>query len=196
MKPEPEMGPADVNVSEDHVWLLLLHKNILSLEIVEENASKSLLMVRKGTLHVNVLRTPLQMITVLTLSNYVCYCALYWCWHLFCDGPGKLKRKTAKPCIYCTWIALLMYKLVRVTVKIWLLITSDTVFNAIIMFILWCRCYSSVANVMPLKSYNHTLHGTWLKVRDVMMPSVHYVMFLLKQYGHIKRQKPIKPVIW
>ena len=49
LKPEPERrafqhsprGPADVNVSEKHVWSLLLHKNILSLENFEQNASKS-----------------------------------------------------------------------------------------------------------------------------------------------------------
>ena len=44
LKPEPERrgfqhlpkGPADVNVSEKHVWSLLLHKNILSLDGFEK----------------------------------------------------------------------------------------------------------------------------------------------------------------
>ena len=34
-------GPADVNVSEKHVWSLLLHKNIFLLENLGDNASKS-----------------------------------------------------------------------------------------------------------------------------------------------------------
>ena len=61
--------PADVNVSERHGWSLLLHKIILSLENVGENASKIFfpvpIMARKGKLPVNVLKTPLpkQMIT-------------------------------------------------------------------------------------------------------------------------------------
>ena len=41
-------SPADVNVSENHVWSLLLHKNILSLE----NASKNFfvhIMPQKGS---------------------------------------------------------------------------------------------------------------------------------------------------
>ena len=46
LNPEPERrwfqhlprGPADVNVSEKHVWSLLLHKNILSLENFREIA--------------------------------------------------------------------------------------------------------------------------------------------------------------
>ena len=49
LKPQPERrgfqhlprGPADVNVSKKHVWLLLLHKNIFfSLENFEKIALK------------------------------------------------------------------------------------------------------------------------------------------------------------
>ena len=36
-----QRGPADVNLSEKHVWSLVLHKNILSLENLWENDSKS-----------------------------------------------------------------------------------------------------------------------------------------------------------
>ena len=49
LKPEPVRqgfqhllrGPADVHVSEKHVWSLLLHKNIFSLKRFGENASQS-----------------------------------------------------------------------------------------------------------------------------------------------------------
>ena len=61
-RPEPERrgfqylprGPADVNVSEKHVWSLLLHKTFFSLENFEETASKSSLIVWKSMLPVNV----------------------------------------------------------------------------------------------------------------------------------------------
>ena len=57
-------GPSDVNVLENHFWSLFLHKNILSLENFGENVSKSsffpvTIMVRKGMLPANVLKTPL-----------------------------------------------------------------------------------------------------------------------------------------
>ena len=70
-KPEPERqrfqhiprGPADVNASGKHVWSLLLHKNILTLENFERMLRKVLfsvpIMERKGKLHVNVLKMPL-----------------------------------------------------------------------------------------------------------------------------------------
>ena len=48
LKPEPERrgfqyllrGPADVNLSEKHVWSLLLHKNILKLNTSEKMCQK------------------------------------------------------------------------------------------------------------------------------------------------------------
>ena len=48
----------------------------------------------------------------------------------FYDGPGMLIRKTAKPCINSTWIALLIHGFVLV--KAWLLIVCDAAFYAII----------------------------------------------------------------
>ena len=47
----------------------------------------------------------------------------------FYDGPGMLIRKTAKPCMNSTWIALLINGFVLV--KTWLLIARDTAFNVI-----------------------------------------------------------------
>ena len=44
----------------------------------------------------------------------------------FCDGPGMLIRKNAKPYINSTWIALLIHGFVPV--KTWLLIACDTAF--------------------------------------------------------------------
>ena len=51
--------PSRCCVSEKHIWSLLLHKNILSLEHFGENASKSSffpvpIMARKGTLPANI----------------------------------------------------------------------------------------------------------------------------------------------
>ena len=60
--PNLPRGPADVNVSEKHVWSLVLHKNIFLLENFGENASKCLFvystLALKGTLPANVLKTP------------------------------------------------------------------------------------------------------------------------------------------
>ena len=48
----------------------------------------------------------------------------------FCDGPGMINLKTAKPCINSMWIALLIHGFVQV--KTWLLTACDTAFYAII----------------------------------------------------------------
>ena len=48
----------------------------------------------------------------------------------FYDGPGILVRKSAKPCINSTWIALLIHGFVLV--KTWLLKVCSTTFYAII----------------------------------------------------------------
>ena len=57
-------GPADVNVSEKHVWSLLLHENIFFAGKLRKNCFKKFflpipIMARKSTLPANVLKTPL-----------------------------------------------------------------------------------------------------------------------------------------
>ena len=81
------MGPADVNVSERHVWSLLLHKNIFLLENFRENASKRSFFVYstlalKDTLPANA-ASRAETNVMLTARNYVCYCTCYWWWHQF-----------------------------------------------------------------------------------------------------------------
>ena len=70
---------------------------------------------------------------MMTSRNYICYCARYWWIVSFCDGPGMLICKTAKPCINSMWIALLIHGFVPV--KTWLLIAWDTAIYAIMDFI-------------------------------------------------------------
>ena len=110
LKPEPERrgfqhlprGPADVNVSEKHVWSLLLHKNILSLENLGEVASRSSffpvrIMVRKSTLPANVLE---MMLPGQRLTSSWRHEITFAIMHItdddvsFCDGPGILIHKT------------------------------------------------------------------------------------------------------
>ena len=122
LKPEPERlgsphiwrGPADVNVSEKHVWSLLLHKNILSLKNFRQKAFFPLsIMARKGTLPANVLKTPLPGQRLMSSWRHK---NTFPTVHAsdddvsFCDSPKRqiLIRKTAKLCISSTWIALLM----------------------------------------------------------------------------------------
>ena len=63
------------------------------------------IVARKGTWHVTASTASTNVI--LTSRNYVSLCAHYWWWRkLLC--PGMLIRKTAKPCINSTWIALIM----------------------------------------------------------------------------------------
>ena len=81
LKPELERWgfPADVNVSENHVCLLLLHRNILSLENILGNVSNSSFFpVLIGTLGTASNKANNNF---LTSRNYVCYCARYWWWH-------------------------------------------------------------------------------------------------------------------
>ena len=146
LKPKPERrgsqhlprGPADVNVSEKHVWSLLLYRNIFSLENFVENASKSYfpvpIMARKATLPANVLKSPLPgQILTSCWRHEITFAAVHV--HVtddnvsFCDGPRMRIRKTAKPCINSAWIALLIHGFVQV--KTWLLIACDTAFYAI-----------------------------------------------------------------
>ena len=48
----------------------------------------------------------------------------------FCDGPGMIILKIAKPCINSTWIALLIHGFVPI--KTWPLTVCDTAFYTII----------------------------------------------------------------
>ena len=137
LKPEPERGPADINVSEKHVWSLLLHKNILSVENFGENAPKSSFSctynVQKGTLPANILKTPLpgQRLTS-SWRHKITFTSVHGTDGNvnFCDCPRMLVRKTPKPCITSMWIALLINGLVPV--KTLLLTVSKTAFYAII----------------------------------------------------------------
>ena len=57
-------GPADVNVSEKHVWSLLLHKTFLIARKLWKNCFKNFflpvpIMARKSMLPANVLKTPI-----------------------------------------------------------------------------------------------------------------------------------------
>ena len=122
-----------ISITEKHVWSLLLHKNTLSLENVGENASKSsfflYLQWRWKAVTCEHFENPASRAktnVILTSQNYVRYCAYHWLW---CQFLWMLIRKTAKPCINSTSIALVIHGFVPV--KTWLLIACDTVFYAI-----------------------------------------------------------------
>ena len=78
----------------------------------------------------------------------------------FYDGPGMLIRKTTKPCINSTWIALWIQGFVLV--KTWLLIAwCDTAFYAIMSFKKFhalmvvfecCTCWAVVLRVVLLSA--------------------------------------------
>ena len=138
LKPEPERwgfqhltrGPADVNVSEKHVWSLLLHKTFFSLETFGKLLQKVLFTYtysggeKHGTcerFENAASRAKTNIIaTVHFTDNDVS----------FYNGTGMLIRKTAKPCIKSTRIALLIHGFVLV--KTWLLIACNTDFYAMI----------------------------------------------------------------
>ena len=91
------------------------------------------IMVRKGMLPVNVLKTPASSANdTFILTSEITFATL----HIidddirFCAGPGMLIGKTTKPCINSTWIFLLIHGFVPV--KTWLLMVCDTAFYAII----------------------------------------------------------------
>ena len=139
LKPEPERQwfqhlprcLADVNVSEKHVWSLLMCKNIFFVWKLWKNCLKKFflpvpIMTWKSMLPANVLKTPLpgQRLNVISTVHITHDDVSFY------EGPGMLICKTAKPCINSTQIALLIQGFVLV--KIWLLIAWDTAFYAII----------------------------------------------------------------
>ena len=78
------MNPADVNVSENHVWSLLLLKTFLSLKNFGENASKSSFFFTCNGAERNVTGESFENAAsranysfILMSRNYVCYCARY-----------------------------------------------------------------------------------------------------------------------
>ena len=91
------------------------------------------IMAQKVMLPTNVLQMPLpgQMI-----ASFWRYKSTFATVHVtdddikFCEGHGMIIRKTAKPCINSTWIALLIHGFVQV--KTWLLIACNTAFYPII----------------------------------------------------------------
>ena len=121
------------------------------------------IMARKSTLPANVLKTPLpgqiitsrwrreiKFATVHAIYEYV----------RFCNGTGLLMRKTTKPCINSTWIAL--FKIHGfVPFKTWLLIACDTAFYAIN----W-GSYMSAHILLKL------LNGMGEKIRCEALPSI------------------------
>ena len=137
-------GPADVNVSEKHVWSLLLHNKILSCNNTWKccrKCSKNFffpvpIMPRKSMLHANVFKAPFpgQMLTSFWYHRFT-FATL----HItdddvkFCDGRAMLISKTTKPCINSTWIALLIHRFVPI--KTLLLIFNDINIYAIICII-------------------------------------------------------------
>ena len=117
--PSPR-GPAGVNVSEKHVWSLLLHKTFFSLKNVGEMDSKFLFTCTYSTLPANVLNMPLT-------SSLLC--TLLMMMSVFVKAPDCLFVKPQS--INSMWIALLIHG--YLLVEIWLLMACDTAFYAIIM---------------------------------------------------------------
>ena len=102
------------------------------------------IMARKATLPANVFKTPLPGQRLTSCWRHEITFATV---HVtgddisFCDGPGMLIPKTAKPCINSTWIALLIHGFVPV--KTSLLIACDTALYAIILILTWRHCFSN-----------------------------------------------------
>ena len=109
LKPEPERRgfqhlptcPADVNVSENHVWSLLLHKMLQNvLFSCTYNGAE-----RHVTCNCFENAASRQMITSFW-SHKITFATV----HItdddvrFCDGPRILIHKVAKPCNNSTWI--------------------------------------------------------------------------------------------
>ena len=95
-------SPADVNVSEKHVWSLLLHKNIFSLENFGEIVSKLLFTYTYNGAEKLVTCESFENATSRAKTNVIATVHFTGDDISFDDGPGMLIRKTAKPCINST----------------------------------------------------------------------------------------------
>ena len=153
-------GLADVSVSENHIWSLLLHKVILSLEKFGINASKSSFLyyyngAQKHEGFVNFENTCSRAKTylILTSLNYIHFYARYCWWHQFLWWPRMHIFKVQKPCINRLWIAWFIHGFLPV--KTWLLIACNTAFYAIMWLLhlftvghyAWALCQSLTAIV-------------------------------------------------
>ena len=143
-------GPA-VNISENHVWSLLLHKNILPVEHFGEKALKSsFFLARNGILPANVSKTllPGQMI-ISFWRHEITFTAVHFTDDdvRFCESPWMLIPKTTNLCINSAWIALLMRGFMPV--KAWLLIVCDITFYAVKKLTACLKCtYSLICNII------------------------------------------------
>ena len=130
-------GLADVNVTEIHVWSVLLHKesHFVTWKLWN-NASKSsflyTIMMRKSVKDLGFENACSRAKTyvILTSLNYVHSYARYFWWRQFLWQPRMRMCKVQKPCINSTWIAWLIHGFLPV--KTWLLIAGDIAFYAII----------------------------------------------------------------
>ena len=137
LKPESERrvfqllfsGQANVNVSENHVWSLLLHRNIFSLDNFGDSEYASIFFLYLQW-HANArylgTASRAQTNVLVTSLFYACYRARYWCWRHLLRWPRNTYFKTAKQGYDSAWIALLKYGFAPV--KTWLLIASGTGF--------------------------------------------------------------------
>ena len=173
LKPKPERrmfqlpprGLADVNVSENHVWSLLLHKVILSLENFESsflyyyNGAQK----HEGFVGFENACSRAKTCVILASLNYVRSYANYCWWRHFLWRPRMRICKVQKPCIISKWISWLIHGVLPV--KTWLLIACDTAFlcnNAQLMWLNNNRL--SRAKILP---------GIYIKVNPLQPNPLH-----------------------
>ena len=150
LKPVPERrgfqhlpkSPADVNVSENHVCLLLLHKTVFSLKNFSVNAFFLYLYWKRRfqgewCLHSEVMKLRLLLCMFLMMTLF------------FLMGPGMLIRKTMQPCINGMQIDLLIHGFLPA--KTWLLISCDTAFYAIMYIYNWSQQFKNCLGVTTFK---------------------------------------------
>ena len=101
-------GPADVNVSEKHVWLLLLHKNIFSLKYFVEIASQSYFSCTYNGAEKHITCKPFENAASKAKTTVIATVHFFDDDVSFYDSPGMLIHKTIKLCINSTWIPLLI----------------------------------------------------------------------------------------
>ena len=129
-------GLANVSVSENNVWSLLLHKVILSLKNFGKTLQKVHFcitkMARKRICRFWNACSRAKTYVILTSLNYLHFYASY-CWsHQFLWRPRMSICKVQKLCINSAWIAWLIYAFLPV--KTWLFIVCNTAFYAIMAF--------------------------------------------------------------